>query len=435
MSLAHRSVTSVTWNVAASLIAVGVLFVRSVLLARLVPVYVFGIYALAGSIVGLTVIVPNFGMGGAFLHRAPETADEQQAACVHFTLKLMFTVVWASLLVLGAFLFTSGETRTALLLLTATTAGIELAQTPRLILTRRVVHRRLALMQILKVVLTTLVAVGLAWRGEALWALLAANVVSLALTIVALYVWRPVWRPRMVWSPAVMRYFLRFGSRNFPAVALMRALDRIDDLWTGLFLGKTPLGYYSRAYTFATYPRKVLAAPVNMVAGGTYAELKGDRKRLSRAFFRTNAFMVRSGFFLAGLLALIAPEFIGLLLGAKWLPMLDAFRLMLVYTMLDPMKITVGNLFIAVGKPGHVARARAVQLAVLVGGLFLLGLPLGITGVALAADGMLVVGMAILLWQALRCCCLVAGEWRGLGYDVDQECSVLCLLLRRLSCP
>jgi O-antigen/teichoic acid export membrane protein len=160
------------------------------------------------------------------------------------------------------------------------------------------------------------------------------------------------------------------------------------------------LGLYSRAYRFATYPRIILASPINLVAGGTYAELKGNRLRLSQAFFRANAFLIRSGFFVAGLLALVAPEFIRLGLGSKWMPMLDTFRLMLVFTLLDPIKVTVASLFVAVGRPEKVVQARFVQLVVLVVGLFLLGPPMGITGVALVVDGMLVVGIALLLWQA-----------------------------------
>jgi O-antigen/teichoic acid export membrane protein len=136
------------------------------------------------------------------------------------------------------------------------------------------------------------------------------------------------------------------------------------------------------------------------MAGKTYAELKRDRQRLSRSFFRVNAFLVRSGFFLAGLLGLVAPEFIHLLLGEKWLPMLGVFRLMLVFTLFDPIKSTVARLFIAVGKPEQVVKARFIQLLVLLGGLYFLGSPLGITGVALAVDLMLVVGIVILLWQA-----------------------------------
>jgi O-antigen/teichoic acid export membrane protein len=378
------------------------MMVRSILLARLLPVETFGVYAFANSIIALTVMVPNFGMVEAFLHRAPETEDLKQTAANHFTLKLLFTFLWAALMVAGAFVLSTGETRTALLLLIATTSGMQLVQTPRLILNRRVVYRRLAILGSLDAILTTLVAVGLAWRGQTLWALLATDAVTLILTVLALYVWRPVWRPRLAWSTGVVRYFLRFGSRVLAADALLRALDRIDDLWTGLALGDTALGYYSKAYTFATYPRVILAAPINSVAAGTYAELKQDRRRLSQAFFRTNALLVRSGFFLGGVLALVAPELIRLLLGAKWLPMLDAFRLMLVYTLLDPIKITVASVITVSGSPEKVVRARTIQLVVLVIGLVALGPVFGIVGVAVAVDLMLVVGVLLLLWEARR---------------------------------
>lgn len=400
MSLARRTVSSTSWNAVTNVCRVMVLLVRSIILARWLPIEVFGIYNLAYSIAFLTSEPTRFGMGGAFLHRAPETEDEDHAAAIHFTLKLALTVVWAALLAGCAFLFTEGQHRTALLLLTATTAGVQIAQTPRLILARRVVHRRLALLQFLTAVLTTVVALVLAWQGATLWALLATDVVALALIIFFLYIWHPVWKPRLAWEPRTVRYFLGFGSRNFLATLLATALDRVDDLWTGFFLGDVPMGFYSKAYQFATYPRTVIALPVNMVVGGTYAELKGDRRRLSQAFFRVNALLVRSGFLFAGVLALVAPEFIRLAIGERWLPMLDAFRLMLVFTLFDPIKATVANLFVAVGRPELAVRARTVQLLVLVAGLFTMGPAWGIAGVALAVDVMLVVGIAILLWQA-----------------------------------
>jgi O-antigen/teichoic acid export membrane protein len=377
-----------------------VLIVRSILLARLLPVEVFGVYALASSVVELTSVLPRFGMRDAFLHRAPETSDEGHIASVHFTLKLALTSVWAGAMAVFALVFTSGETQTALLLLTASGLGVHLAQTPVLILTRRVVHRRLALMRLANAVLSTALALCLAWRGATLWALLISDVATLVVTVFALYIWRPVWKPRLAWSAQSVRYLLRFGSRSLIADALLNALDKLDDLWTGLFLGETALGFYSRAYRFATYPRIILAVPINLVAGGTYAELKGDRLRLSKAFFRTNAFLIRSGFFVGGLMALIAPEFIRLVLGEKWLPMQDAFRLMLIYTLLDPIKITVANVLTTSGSPQKVVRARAVQLVVLLVGLAILGPWLGISGIALAVDAMLVVGIAILLCQA-----------------------------------
>jgi O-antigen/teichoic acid export membrane protein len=402
MSLAERSVTAVGWNAVSNSVRIVVLFGRSVILARLLPVDTFGVYAGANAVVALTAIVATFGMGPAFLHRCAETEDEEHTAAVLFTLQLGFTLAWTGLMVLGALLFTVADTRLALLLLTVTTATRQVAETPRLILVRRVVHRRLALIQLLNALVTTIVAVALAWEGITLWALLATDVVATVVTLGMLYAWRPVWRPRLAWDRQVGRYLLSFGSRSFAAIVLQRALDHIDDLWTRLFLGTNAMGLYSRAYAFATYPRTILALPVNAVAGGTYAELKGERRRLSQAFFRVNALLVRSGFLLAGLLALVAPEFIRLLLSEKWLPMLDAFRLMLVYTMLDPIKATVASVITASGAPEKVVRARFIQVLILLAGLVTLGPRFGIVGVAVAVDVMLVVGILLLLREARR---------------------------------
>jgi O-antigen/teichoic acid export membrane protein len=140
--------------------------------------------------------------------------------------------------------------------------------------------------------------------------------------------------------------------------------------------------------------------PVNAVAGGTYAELKGQRRRLSQAFFRANALLVRSGFLFAGVLSLVAPEFIRVVLGSKWLPMLDAFRLMLIYTLLDPIKSTVTSVIIVSGAPEGVVRARFIQLVILICGLITLGPMFGIVGVAVAVDLMLAVGIVLLLREA-----------------------------------
>ncbi len=372
------------------------------MLSRLLPVAVFGVYGFASATIALAAVALNFGLTGAFLHRAPETEDESRAAATHFTLITLIALAWTGFMVAGAFWFTTGVTQMALIIIAITTALSQLAQTPRVILMRRVQHKRLAIIQLTNAILTTIAALSLAWQGVTLWALLITNVISMLVTLILMYVWKPVWRPRFRWSWKEIRYFVRFGSRTFLSSALLAALDRVDDLWTGFFLGSVPLGYYSRSYTFATYPRRILANPISTVTGGTFAELKHERKLLSQAFFRTSAFLLRSGFFLGGWLALIAPEFINLLLGAKWLPMTNVFRLMLIFTLLDPIKAIVANLFVAVGEPEQIIQARMIQLAVLLAGLFGLGWRFGIVGVALAVDAMLTTGIAILLWKARK---------------------------------
>ena len=80
--------------------------------------------------------------------------------------------------------------------------------------------------------------------------------------------------------------------------------------------------------------------------------------------------------------------------------MLAAFRLMLLFTLLDPIRSTLASLFIAVGKPEKVIWARLAQLCVLVIGMFILGNMWGISGVAIAVNLMILTGTVIMLVQA-----------------------------------
>src|SRR5690606_28345597 len=106
-----------------------------------------------------------------------------------------------------------------------------------------------------------------------------------------------------------------------------------DDWWVGTFLGSNPLGFYSRAYEFARYPRRAIANPVLSVFFPAFAQLQDDRERLSRAFFRPTSLMVRAGGLLSLIFVSVAPEFIRIFLGEKWIPMQLAFQLMIVYTL------------------------------------------------------------------------------------------------------
>jgi PST family polysaccharide transporter len=401
MSLATRSINSARWNIAISTLQVIIGIVRFVLLSQLLELATFGIYAFATAVVGITILVIELGLNEAYLHRDPATENEQQALSVLFALRLILTVLWVVGMVGWTLFFTEGEQQLAFLVITlAHAVNHPLMHTAMALLTRRVVHRRLALRQLVSTLIGTVISLWLALQGAELWALLVTDIVNSVATVVVLYLWKPVWVPRLAWIPGTIRYYLSFGGRSFVATFMLRTMDEIDDIWTNYNLGEIALGLYARAYQFAIYPRQILAVPLSAVADGTYSALKGNPAKLSEAFRRTNGLIIRSGFFLAGALALVAPEMIPLLLGEKFSPMVLTFQLMLIFALLDPLRSTIANLFVAVGQPERIIRARAVQFAVLVIGLITLGPRWNIEGVAVAVDAMLLVGIAILLWQA-----------------------------------
>lgn len=401
--LTSRSIRSVKWNMVSNVVNIVITFVQSVILARLLPIETFGVVAGAAAIIGITGGLSNFGLGSAFTYRSQETQDIEHTAEVHFTLQLLLNVVWTLLMLVGGILFIKETTdgfRLAYIVLTLSKTTLNFTNTAHFLLARKVEHKRLAIVTIFDVVISLFVSVGLAFLKLPLWSLLSGEIVRVVVNVLLLYVWRPIWRPKFKWTTSTIKYFLSFGSKQVVARFLGDALDKVDDLWTKTYLGAIPLGFYYKAYNFAQYPGLILAGPVQNVAVGTYAEIAQERKKLSEAFFQTNALLIRTGFFLVGVLFLIAPEFIRILIGERWLPMLLTFRLMLPFTLFDPMKKTMANLFIAVGKPEITVKIRAVQLAVLIAGMYWLGNKFGIEGVALAVDIMMVVGITLILVKA-----------------------------------
>jgi len=398
-NLVQRSISSITWRTVTSWIGRVILFMRAVLLARLLPVDVFGTLAFAVSIISLTSSISDFGKSSAFLAKSSFTENEEKTATTHFTLSLIFSMFVMLGVILGSLLFSKGSLRETLIVLAVTSGLKQLMITPRRILVRRIQHRRLALIEAVSIIISTGLALGLALLGYYLWALLVINITSVLVEFFAFYVWKPIWKPRIAWYPEYIRYFLSTGPRYFIANLIYRTLDRVDDIWVGAALGDTMLGFYSKAYNFAVYPRLLLAEPIKAVAVGVYAELAEDRQKLSIAFFRINSLLIRTGFLFAGIISTAAPEFILLILGDKWLPMLGVFRLMLVFTLFDPVKNLMESIYIALGVPNQLIKIRVAQLLFLLAGLFTLGPIFGNMGAALAVDGMVILGISLLTWQ------------------------------------
>jgi O-antigen/teichoic acid export membrane protein len=403
MNIVQRTVSSTIYNIAANVIGEVVGFIGTIILARLLEPEVFGVMAFVSSVVLLSLSLPNFGLQGAFMRQTGGKAGvTEESLRVFFTLRLLFSLIWAVVMVAGVLLFAPAHTRLAFWIVIACTFFMNQTMVITTLLARRVQFLRLAITQAVCDVATTILSIVLAWLGWGIWALLFARVLLVIINVTFLFIIRPVWKPRLGWSKELVRHYLSFGSKVFLANILDSALDRVDDVYTGSMLHDRVMGFYDKAYGFATYPRALLVDPLRQVVVGTYAQLSDDRPRLSQTFSMVNELVARVNFWMAAVLWLIAPEFIRLALGVKWMPIMQAFQLMLVFTMFDPLKSMVGSVIVQCGAPERVIRARVIQLVVMVIGLFALGPRWNIAGVALAVDIMLIVGIVIFYIEARR---------------------------------
>jgi O-antigen/teichoic acid export membrane protein len=419
MIVAGQVVTGSMFRFGAQAITVVSGFARSILLARLLSPGEIGVVSLALVIVHFFGTFATFGLNAAIIQR--ETA-EPEAISTHFVMRIMLTmlsiVLTALCIPLFHFLYPAQPALIPIILALSAIRVISAAtSTPMALLQRQMAFRRLAILDVLSSVLMLVIASLLAWGGWGPWSLVLGEQLTGALvSAIGMWLHRPVWRLSLKVDRAIVGQYLHFGRFILANIQINYLLDQFDDFWVGTALGTTAVGYYSKAYEFARYPRRIIAMPLQPVFFSAYARLQKNRRRLSQAYYRLNSFVVRVGFLFALILILVAPEFVELVLTAKWLPMVNAFRLMLVYTLFDPLVVTAGNLAVAMGRPQILTQIKLVQVAVFVPLVILLANLWGIEGVAVAADVMLLIGIVFIVRQMRQF--VDFSLWRLLSYPV-----------------
>jgi O-antigen/teichoic acid export membrane protein len=391
------------WQTGIGLLRLVVGFARFVILARLLSIEVFGQFGLASAVVGLSIVLPRFGLTGAFLHRAPETRNEEPAASVLFSLRIGLTLVWALCVTTVVVFVGEDAVRTAVLVLVTTRLLAEPAFVPRLLLVRRLRFARIALQESLATVVGSVAAVLLAFSGAGIWALLAPGLCHAILELVVYYAVTPVWRLRLAADRRITRYLLEFGSRNLLLSIFDTVIEKLPELWTGLVLGTGSLGIYTRAARLTTYPRQISTDPLVSVLQPRFAELKERPSEFASTLKASLVALSVGAGLLAGVLWFAAPWLIENLMGARWLPALAPFRFLAALIVLEPLRRTLTSAIVAQGDPGSAAQIRGVQALGLAPGVAVGAATAGISGVA----------AAVVVSAALCVALLGRALWRG----------------------
>lgn len=398
-ALARAAVRGTAATMAASAATLVIGGARSILLARWLTPADFGLVALGLVYYGLVKQLRSFGLGMIYIGQRKRTpAFSGTWATIQVALALGGGLLLLAAAPLLAAIYPAGEALQRVLLVLAAVSVVNgLVAIQESALRAELRFGSLAWMDLACSLGMTAAAVWMAWVGFGWWALVAERAVGAVVRcLLGWTVWR-AWRGRLVWDRDVLRGMWRLGKDNWLGTNLGYLLDQFDDFWVGTALGTVALGVYNKAYDLAGYPRRIVGVPVVRVIGALFGKALDDRLRLSQLFFRAGSALLRASCLVGGLLALAIPEFVTYIIGNKWQPILWPFRLMLIYVALDAVLLLVESLMQAVGRPSALRKARLVQLATFVPAVVLGAAVWNVSGVAVAADLMLLVGGAYLL--------------------------------------
>jgi O-antigen/teichoic acid export membrane protein len=404
--LTAKAVKGSAYSIMASAVTLVLGLGRSILMARLLAPEDFGVVAFALTFLNFTFPLRNFGLDLALIHRkVDEDSPLDEAMAAHFSLRLVLIGLFVLLLlavtpVLCYFYPQKTLLVPVLMVLTVGEVAGAVGATPITYLRKEMRFKELAVLQVLTSLSMTIVGPLMAWQGWGVWAIVGEKISgAIGSTFVVWIFFRP-WRMRWQFQRELVKWYWKYGKFVFVSQALTPVVTQFDGFWIGSALGDVPLGLYSKAYEFAQYPHRIIGVPIAGVALPAFAQGQNDRLVLSKSYFRFSSFIIRLGFLVAGVFVLIAREFVTLVLGARWTPMVLTFQIMAVYMLLQPFFNLSTNLMVAVGRPRVNMHTLIIQAAFFVPAVILANKWFRVNGVAVVTNLVLIIGLAYMLRQA-----------------------------------
>lgn len=227
-------------------------------------------------------------------------------------------------------------------------------------------------------------AIVLAFMGMGVWSLVAGALMRNFSLSALLWILSP-WRPSLIFSPTSFEELFSFGRNVLGSRVLNYISANADYLIIGRFLGAVPLGFYTLAYQLTTFPQTRLSSIVSRVAFPAFSTVQDSNDKIGHGYLKVLKYVSLVTFpLLAGLFS-IANEFIPLVFGVKWSPIVLPLQILCLAGALKSVNTLVGSVFFSKGRPDLVFKWN-IFTVIVVPIAILIGVQYGVTGVAAAVS-------------------------------------------------
>jgi PST family polysaccharide transporter len=357
--------------------------VSATVMARFVPPRAYGLVGMAQVVIGFASLFRDIGTPAAIIRQ--KQIDDELLTSV-FWLNLAMGLFATSACCLAAPFVARFYSEPALLtvfqalslyFLIASVSNVHSA-----LMNRGFQFARIAAVELLAGAAGLIVGVVSAMLGAGVWSLIAGGLTTAIISSI-LFVALSPWRPTLSFSSRRLRSLMGFGL-NLSGFNVVNYFGRnADNLLIGKYLGASPLAYYGFAYNLMLFPVQGISWTVGRVLLPALAQMQDDCDRFGRAYLRACAAIAFVAFPLMAGVTLLTPEFIAVLLGPKWKPVVPVLRILAPVGMVQSVITTTGQIYTAMGKTDTLFKWGLASTAITVAG-FVVGLRWGIIGVASA---------------------------------------------------
>lgn len=354
----------------------------TLIIARILTPADYGLVGMATVYLGFVQLINEFGLTAAVIQRR-DLEEDQIARIGGLSALLGASFLMLSIALAGPVAHFFGERDVrwiiTVLSLTFVTTGFQVL--PRSLLTRDLEFRKIALIDGVEALVLTASTLLLALAGFRYWALVFGAVFSKVVsTLFALFT-----RPHRLAWPTRFRSIagaVTFGWHLVVSRTSWYAYSNADFTTVGRILGSAALGAYTFGWTIASIPVDRITALVGGVTPGIFAAVQHDHPALRRYLLRLTEGLAFITFPASIGMALVADEFVLIVLGEKWRPAIMPLRLLALYGGYRSINALFSQIMVATGHSRRFMHFSLLSTAVMIPA-FIVGSRWGTTGVAM----------------------------------------------------
>ncbi len=383
--LKGRAVRGAAVTLVAQAVSLVMYTVGTAVLARRLGPGPYGLVLKVTALVSFVTTLRDFGLAQAMVQRKELTHEETSTLFwVNASLSVAACAVTAALAPVVAWFYGDPKLTVVTLAIAGTVLVEGLCVQHSAILRRQMRFLALAATTQASLAVGYVAGITAAYLKMGYWSLVimqAANVVACTAGMWIVTGWRP---GRAVFGKGV-REMLAFGAHlaafNVPGF-FGRCLDQI---LIGRSQGDRWLGLYSKAQNILTLPVRQISSPVATVAVPTLSRLQAQPERYRNYYLSALSLIAFLVVPLSAACIVFSEETVRVFLGKSWADAAWIFRLMGIGAVAMPLTSTTGWLFVSRGRGNELLKYGTIGVVVTVAS-FIIGLPWGARGVALAAS-------------------------------------------------
>lgn len=325
------------WSAVENVTRMGVTFVVSIILARLLSPEEYGLIGVLSIFIAIFNAIVDSGFSNALIRK--QDATDTDYSTVFYTNLVLSVVLAATLFCFAKHIAVFFE-RPELMSLTQVMSSVvvinALAIVQRVQTTKAIDFKTQTKITFISSIGSGAIGIAMAYMGYGVWALVGQQISNQLLSTIFFWIYNR-WMPKLIFSWASFKEMWTFGSKLLASGLIDTTWKEIYQVVIGKFYSPNSLGLYSRAKHFADLCSSNLTSVVQRVSYPVLSSIQDEKERLKLAYQRVIKTTMLLTFVLMLGLAACAESMIYVLIGEQWMGCVPMLQIICTYSMLYPL--------------------------------------------------------------------------------------------------